>query len=450
MYHTMQKQDRIQWGKLFLVGFGFFGVSVLWSLYNTYVPLLLDGKFGLDSVAISIIMVLDNIAAFLIQPAVGVWSDGLRTKIGRRLPFIIIGAPIAAVAFGLIPLAATLPVLLACTVTTLLAMAFWRTPVVALMPDVTPSKFRSQANGVINFMGGLGLVIGTAVGAILVKMDHAMASAFPFWFGSILVILAAVLVFIFVREPEYEKHEGEEKPKTASTIEGLKEVFTGKQRDAILIFFAIFFWFIAYNAIETFLSLYGKNFLGLTDSGAGQLITSVGASFLLFAIPAGLIGAKFGRRRTILTGLAIMVLTMSSMFFVPKDILLTTHTRIPLLGDFMNVTIILLLAGIGWSLININSLPMVVDLTTKDRVGTYTGLYYFFSTLSAIIGPLLNGLIVKLSGGDYGQIMLVGPIFMAFALICIFFVKRGEANPEADKHHGDSYQEEFEGIDAIL
>ena len=105
MYHTMEKQDRIQWGKLFLIGFGFFGVSVLWSLYNTYVPLLLDGKFGLDSVAISIIMVLDNIAAFLIQPAVGVWSDGLRTKIGRRLPFIIIGAPIAAVAFGLIPLA---------------------------------------------------------------------------------------------------------------------------------------------------------------------------------------------------------------------------------------------------------------------------------------------------------------------------------------------------------
>jgi len=442
----MEQQDRIQWGKLFLIGFGFFGVSVLWSLYNTYVPLLLDGKFGLDSVAISIIMVLDNIAAFLIQPAVGVWSDGLHTKIGRRLPFIIIGAPIAAVAFGLIPLAATLPVLLACTVTTLLAMAFWRTPVVALMPDVTPSKFRSQANGVINFMGGLGLVIGTSVGATLVKMQHPMASAFPFWFGSILVILAAVLVFIFVREPEYEKHEDEVVEKKVNTWEGLKEVFTGKQRDAILIFLAIFFWFIAYNAIETFLSLYGKNFLGLTESGAGQLITSVGASFLLFAIPSGLIGAKFGRRRTILTGLAIMVLTMGSMFFIPKDILLTTYTRIPLLGDFMNVTIILLLAGIGWSLININSLPMVVDLTTKDRVGTYTGLYYFFSTLSAIIGPLLNGLIVRLSGDNYGQIMLVGPIFMAIALICIFFVKRGEANPDADKHH----QEEYEGIDAIL
>ncbi len=118
----------------------------------------------------------------------------------------------------------------------------------------------------------------------------------------------------------------------------------------------------------------------------------------------------------------------------------------------MNVTIILLLAGIGWALININSLPMVVDLTTKDRVGTYTGLYYFFSTLSAIIGPpLLNGLIVKLSGGDYGQIMLVGgPIFMALAFLAIVFVKRGEINPEADRRHAKDYTEEYEGIDAIL
>lgn len=449
MEETMEQQDRIQWGKLFLIGFGFFGVSVLWSLYNTYVPLLLDGKFGLESFPISIIMVLDNIAAFIIQPTVGVWSDNLRTKIGRRLPFIIIGAPIAAVAFGLIPLAATLPVLLACTVTTLLAMAFWRTPVVALMPDVTPSRFRSQANGVINFMGGLGLVIGTSVGAMLVKINHNLAGAFPFWFGSALVILAALLVFLFVREPKYEKHEDEVVEKKPNTWEGLREVFKGKQRDAILIFLAIFFWFIAYNAIETFLSLYGKNFLKLDDAGAGSLITSVGLTFLLFAIPAGLIGAALGRRKTILIGISIMVLTMASMFFIPKETLSHTYTTLPVLGNFMNVTIILMVAGIGWALININSLPMVVDLTTKAHVGTYTGLYYFFSTLSAIIGPLLNGLVVKLADNDYGKIMIVGPIFMIFALLCIFFVKRGESNADADKD-GHEYEQDFEGIDAIL
>lgn len=448
MYEDMVKQDRINWGKLFLIGFGFFGVSVLWSLYNTYVPLILDGKFGLDSVAIGFIMVMDNVAAFLLQPSIGVWSDNVRTKIGRRLPFIIIGAPLSAIAFGLIPLAKSLPVFLACTVSTLLAMAFWRTPVVALMPDVTPSKFRSQANGVINFMGGLGLVLGTSVGANLQKIN----SAYPFWFGSGLVVLAAILVFIFVREPQqYEEKVVEKK---TSTWRGLKEIFTNKQRDAILIFFAIFFWFIAYNAIETFLSLYGKNFLLMTEDVAGKLITSVGFAFLLFAIPAGLIGGKFGRRKTIMTGISIMILTMAAMFFIPKDILLVKHFSLPILGDFMNISFILLAAGIGWSLININSLPMVVDLNTKEHVGTYTGLYYFFSTLSAIIGPILNGFIVKRSGGDYGQIMLVGPIFMAFALVCMFLVKRGEANAYADKRHDDDdhqdYVEELEGMDAIL
>lgn len=447
MYEEMVKKDRINWGKLFLIGFGFFGVSVLWSLYNTYVPMILDGKFGLDSVKIGLIMVMDNVAAFLIQPSIGVWSDSVRTKIGRRLPFIIIGAPLSAVAFGLIPLAQSLPVFMACTVSTLLAMAFWRTPVVALMPDVTPSKFRSQANGVINFMGGLGLVLGTSVGASL----HKINSVYPFWFGSALVILAAVLVFIFVREPQqYEEKEDEHK---FNTWQGLKEIFTKKQRDAILIFLAIFFWFIAYNAIETFLSLYGKNFLLLSEDMAGKLITSVGFAFLLFAIPSGLIGGKFGRRKTIMTGIVIMILTMAAMFFIPKDILLVEYFKLPILGEFRNLSFILLAAGIGWSLININSLPMVVDLTTKEHVGTYTGMYYFFSTLSAIIGPVLNGLIVKQSGGNYGQIMVVGPIFMAFALLCMILVKRGEANPDADKRHGSDSQslvDELEGIDAIL
>lgn len=414
--------EKINYGKLFLIGFGFFGVSVLWSLYNTYVPLLLEGRFGLESVAIGFFMTLDNIAALFIQPPVGAWSDRIRTKLGRRLPFILIGAPISAVAFGLIPVASSLPFFVACTVTTILAMAFWRTPVVALMPDVTPSKYRSQANGIINFMGGVGLVLGSAVGSQLVKIN----SAYPFWFGSALVILSAVLIFLFVREPKSysEKTPEGEQP---NMWKSLNELFIGKQKDGILIFFAIFFWFVAYNAIEAFLSLYGVKHLGLTVSGAGQLITSVGFAFLLFSIPAGFVGAKLGRKRTILIGLVVMILAMASMYFIPKETLLITFTKLPVLGQFMVLTIILMLAGIGWGLININSLPMVVDLTTSANIGTYTGLYYLFSTLAAIVGPILNGWVVKLSGENYSTIMTVGPIFMLFAFICVLFVKRGEA-----------------------
>ncbi|MBP7213472.1 MAG: SLC45 family MFS transporter [Anaerolineaceae bacterium] len=415
------QEPKFNYGKLFLIGFGFFGTSVLWSLYNVYVPLLLSQRFGLDSVAIGFFMSIDNIAALFIQPPVGAWSDRVRTKLGRRLPFILVGAPIAAVAFGLIPLAASLPVFVACTVTTILAMAFWRTPVVALMPDVTPSHLRSQANGIINFMGGVGMVLGTSIGGILVKQNQA----FPFWFGSALVILAAILVLIFVREPKVPVEEvTKEDP---NMWKSLKDLFTGKHGDALRIFLAILFWFIAYNAIEAFLSLYGVNVLGLELGDAGRLVTSVGATFLIFSIPAGFIGAKLGRRKTISIGLTIMILVLLAIFFIPQSTLLVQHGTLPLLGNFYNLTILLLLAGIGWSFININSLPMVVDLTTSAKTGTFTGLYYLFSTLAAIIGPNLNGLIIKLAGGNYGAIFVIGPVFMLAALAMIFGVRSGEA-----------------------
>lgn len=420
------ENEQFKFGKLFLIGFGFFGVSVLWSLYNTYVPILLEQKFALDAAAIGFFMSLDNIAALLIQPSVGAWSDRLRTKLGRRLPFILVGAPIAAVAFGLVPLANTLPMFVAFTVTTILAMAFWRTPVVALMPDVTPSRLRSQANGIINFMGGLGLVLGTSIGAMLVRQNQA----YPFWFGSLLVVLAAALVLIFVREPKvYADNPNVEKP---NMWKSLKELISSKHGDAIRIFLAIFFWFIAYNAIEAFLSLYGINHLGLDESGAGKLITSVGFSFLLFSIPAGFIGGKLGRKKTISIGLIIMIFVLLSVYFLPKDLLIQTHGKLPLLGDFMNLTIFLLFAGIGWACININSLPVVVDLTDAVHIGTYTGLYYLFSTLAAIAGPNINGWIVKLTGNNYASIFIIGPIFMAAALAMVFGMHDGEGKPRPE------------------
>ena len=420
----MVEEQKFNYGKLFLIGFGFFGVSVLWSLYNTYVPILLSQKFSLDAAAIGFFMSLDNIAALFIQPPVGAWSDRVRTKLGRRLPFILVGAPIAAVAFGLVPLANSLPLFLACTVTTILSMAFWRTPVVALMPDVTPSHLRSQANGIINFMGGLGLVLGTSIGAVLVKQNQA----YPFWFGSILVLMAAALVLIFVREPKvYEENSNEEKP---NLLKSLKELVVNKHGDAIRIFLAIFFWFIAYNAIEAFLSLYGVNHLGMTVSDAGRLTTSVGASFLLFAIPAGFIGGKLGRKKIISIGLGIMIAVLLGVYFIPKDTLLQTYGKLPILGNFMNLTILLLVAGIGWSCININSLPVVVELTDRAHIGTFTGLYYLFSTLAAIAGPNINGWIVKLTGNNYSSMFIIGPFFMLAALILILAMRSGEAKPE--------------------
>ena len=179
---------KFNYGKIFLLGFGFFGVSVIWSVYNAFVPLFLANKFGLAPAMIGFFMTLDNIASLFIQPPVGAWSDRLRTPIGRRMPFILIGAPVAALAFGLIPVAAILPLFVACSSTLLLSMAFWRTPVGALMPDITPSKYRSQANGIINLMGGVGTIVASLVGSTLYEVNIN----FPFWMGSGLVIVAAL------------------------------------------------------------------------------------------------------------------------------------------------------------------------------------------------------------------------------------------------------------------
>ena len=165
----------------------------------------------------------------------------------------------------------------------------------------------------------------------------------------------------------------------------------------------------------------------MDQSGAGKLITSVGFSFLLFAIPAGFIGAKFGRKRTIGVGLLIMIFVLLATYFLPKETLIQVHGRLPILGDIFTLTILLLLAGIGWACININSLPVVVDLTDPIHIGTFTGLYYLFSTLAAIAGPNINGWIVKLTGNNYATIFIIGPIFMAAALVMILGLKSGEA-----------------------
>ena len=419
---------RLNYGKTFLLGFGFFGVSVIWGVYNAFVPIFLADKFDLSPAFIGFFMTLDNIAALFIQPPVGAWSDRLRTKWGRRIPFILIGAPITAFAFGLIPLAAILPLFVACTSTTLLSAALWRTPVVALMPDITPSHYRSQANGVINFMGGIGTIVALQTGGMLYKMSPS----FPFWLGSGLVILAVLVVYLFIEEPkEYEA--AEQQP---GMLASLKEVVSDPDKSGLRILLAIFFWFLGFSAVETFFTLYAKNHLGLNEGDGATLLSVLPLFFVLFAIPSGFIAGKLGRKTTISIGLVTLTIMLVLLFITPADALLTGIAPLPLVGIplveggarmLTLAGVLLILGGIGWAFININSLPMIVDLTSAARIGTFTGLYYLFSTLSAIVGPNVNGLAVQLTGGNYNIIMLIAPFFMLAAFGLMAGVKRGEA-----------------------
>jgi maltose/moltooligosaccharide transporter len=409
-------------GKTFLLGFGFFGVSVIWSVYNAFVPVFLEEKFLLAAGFIGFFMTLDNIASLFIQPAVGNWSDRLRTSIGRRMPFILVGAPIAAIAFVVLPIASSIFLFFLAALALLLSMAIWRTPVVALMPDITPSKYRSQANGIINMMGGLGAIIAFLGGAKLYEMNPN----YPFLLGAVLVAISAILVFIFIKEPKEYKTTSEETP---SLKDSVQQILRDKDKSALRILLAIFFWFISYTGIEAFFTLYAKNHLGLTVADGSRLLGQLSLLFVIFALPAGYIGAALGRRKTILIGIGVMTLCIVGIFLLPVSSLTTVLTTLPVLGKVPVIGLILMVIGIGWALININSLPMVVDMTDSSRIGTYTGLYYLFSTLSAIAGPILYGLIIQLSSGQYNLLMLVSPISLIVAAVLTFGVKRGEALP---------------------
>lgn len=410
-------------GKTFLLGFGFFGVSVIWSVYNAFVPVFLADRFLMGAGFIGFFMTLDNIAALVIQPVVGSWSDRIRTPLGRRMPFILIGAPIAAAAFILLPLSQALWLFFFAAVMLLLSMAIWRTPVVALMPDITPSKYRSQANGIINFMGGLGAIIAYLGGAKLYDIDPT----YPFWLGAGLVAISAILVFIFIKEPKELASSPKETP---ALIESVKMILSDPDKSALRILLAIFFWFIAYNGIEAFFTLYAKNHLGLTESDGARLLGQLSLFFVLFALPSGYIGASFGRKKTIMAGILMMAACVASMFLLPIESLTYELTSLPVLGSVPVIGTILMAAGISWALININSLPMVVDMTETNRVGTYTGLYYLFSTLAAISGPILYGLIIQFSGERYDLLMLVSPLFLVMAFISIMGVSKGESAPD--------------------
>lgn len=410
--------QRFSYRRTLLLGFGFFGISVLWGIYNAQVPIFLQAGredfaaevagYGFSATQTGFIMSLDNLAALFILPYIGALSDRTRTRIGRRMPYIVIGAPLAALAFGSIPLLAggPLPLFMGAVFCTLLAMDLFRTPVIALMPDLTPSAQRSQANGVINLMGGLGAVLAFLIGGLL--FDMAPWSSFVF--GALLMLAACATVVIFIREPAVP----EATEKEPGLLESLRGVAADPDRSAIALLAAIFCWFLAYSAVEVFWTSFATNELGITSGEGTSLLAYFSLAIVIFAVPSGLVGARLGRKRTIMAGLIGFA-----------GMLLWGYT----MRSAAPAPVMLALAGTCWSLVLVNSLPMVVDLAPTAQAGAYTGMYYIASMLAAIIGPTMLGAIIEAAGNDYRVGFLYGPAALLLAFGCMLMVRRGEARP---------------------
>jgi len=412
---------KFSYWRLLLLGFGFMGTTILWGIYNAYVPIFLQAGregfsttagiehgFGMTSTMTGFIMTLDNIAALFILPYIGAWSDRLRTPMGRRRPFIAVGAPLAFIGFIGIPMmlnVSLLPFMLAIFVT-LFFMDMFRTPVIALMPDITPSPKRSQANGIINLMGGVGAVLAFLVGGMLFKVSVGA----PFWFGGIIMLIGAGVVLWFIREPKVPEPDSD--TKEPGLLDSLKQVMTDKDRSALFMLGAIFFWFLGYGALEVFFTSFAVNRFGIDSGQATGLLAWFSLPIVLFSPLSGWLGGKFGRRNIILIGILGFAALLSFGY------VLTT------LGQ---VKIMLLLAGVTWSLILVNSLPMVVDMAPQDRLGAYTGLYYLSSQASAIAGPIMAGKIIQIFHNDYGTGFIYGTVTLVIAMFFMWFVRRGEA-----------------------
>jgi len=393
----------MNWRHTFTVGFGFLGISIIWPLFNSFVPPFLE-DLGLSATVIGFIMVWDNIINMFLQPWVGAASDRTRSRFGRRKPWLMLGAPLAAGFFILVPFVRDNFVLIALAILgTNMGMALFRSPTVAYLGDLFPSEQRSKANGVINLMGGVGGALALFGGGALYKMGVPL----PFIVGALLLLIAISVVLLFVREPEEialeEKSEG-------GVLQNIAEVWRDADRSGVAILSAIFLWFVGWNAMEAFFTLYARNVLGVNEGTGAQMLTAFAAALILFAIPSGYIATRFGRKRTILVGLAGMLAGLIVGFSV---------------RDTTSLLILLAVMGAFWALVNINSLPIVLDVGGQKRIGAFTGLYYLASSAAAITGPVLGGALIDFT--NHAAIWLFSALFIGLAFLAMLRLREPQS-----------------------
>jgi MFS family permease len=399
---------RFPWGRTFLLGFGFFGISIIWPLFNSLIPPMLE-DLGLSALVIGFILTWDNIINMFVQPWIGSLSDRTRSRFGRRKPFLMLGAPLAALFFILVPFVRENFILIALAILgTNLGMAIFRSPTIAYLGDLFLPGERSKANGVINLMGGLGGAVALFGGGALYKLGVPL----PFIVGAGVMLIAILVVLLFVREPEAPPATAAEP--TPGLREALRQVSTGPDLSGLWLLGAIFAWFVGWNAMEAFFTIYVRNILGIEVGTGTQMLTAFAATLILFAIPSGLIATRVGRKPTILTGLGGMLVGLVVGTFVRNPTILL---------------VVLAVMGAFWALVNINSLPMVYDLSGQKSIGSYTGLYYFASSAAAITGPILAGQLIDLTSP--ASIWIFSAMFMVGAIVCMSLVKPRAASTPA-------------------
>ncbi len=421
-----------------LVGFAFLSICAFWQMYDNLVPKILTETFGIGESISGVIMAADNILALFLLPLFGGLSDKCTSKLGRRRPFILFGTLAAVVLMMALPVltdsyhaepAAWKTVCFVIGLGLLLiSMGTYRSPAVALMPDVTPKPLRSKANAIINLMGSCGGILYLLITSFLYKTSSDVYVSYLPLFAIVgCIMLAALAIIMFcVNEPklvaeqkQYEKtHPEDDLPVIRESDQDLPPQVK-KSLSFLLVSIAL--WFIGYNGVSTWFSVYATQSWNMTLGQANTCLTIATAGAIVTYIPSGSVASKVGRRKTIRFG----TLLLSGSFAVGFVYTLFSNQFSPVLYGLF------LLVGVAWAFINVNSLPMVVEMCKGSEVGKFTGLYYTFSMSAQIATPILAGWLME--NVDYRALFPYAAIFVFSSFITMAFVKHGDNKVEAKK-----------------
>lgn len=428
---------KLNYKRTFFIGLAFLSISAFWQLYDSIVPLILKNTFGFEEAMTGTIMALDNILAIFLLPLFGNLSDHTKTKLGKRTPYIVIGTIIASGAMLLIPTAnqqKNLIMFIIALAVALIAMGSYRSPAVALMPDLTPKPLRSKANAVINLMGAVGGIYALIMIRILIPEEDD-PNYLPLYISVLsLMIIAVILLVLIVRENklaqevEAQNKELEQRIKSAEQIvqvDDEHDMSPEVRKSFRFLLASIFLWFTAYNAVTTAFSRYAQEVWGLGGgSFANCLMVGMGAAIVSY-IPIGIISSRIGRKKTIIIGILLMTASyFFGCFFLQYS---------PL------VYLVFVFTGIGWAAINVNSYPMVVEMSKSSNIGKYTGIYYTFSMAAQIFTPIFSGVLLDIS---YHTLFPYAVVFSFASFLTMLFVKHGDCIPLQKKSILEHYDVE--------
>lgn len=425
---------KLNYKRTFLIGLAFLSISAFWQMYDNIIPLILQGTFQLGETITGVIMAADNVLALFLLPVFGSLSDKVDTRLGKRMPFIAGGTILSVIFLMLLPAAdrmRNLALFIIALFALLISMGLYRSPAVALMPDLTPNKLRSKGNAIINLMGAVGGVYTLLMIKLLVgKGEHP--NYMPLFTSvAALMILAVGILALTINEKKVKaRMEAEIKAyeKSAGVIVETEDTVEKEMGEAApmprevkksmaFLLASIFLWFTAYNAVTTAFSRYTKVVWKLEGGGFADCLMVATVAAIISYIPIGNLSSKIGRKKTILGGIILMSLCYFAAIFASAY------------HPVINIAFAVI--GVGWAAINVNSYPMIVEMSKGCNIGKFTGTYYTFSMTAQIFTPILSGFLLE--NVSYRSLFPYALIFSLLAFITMSQVRHGDARPDKKK-----------------